>query len=415
MTGQHRHTEACEPLPHCDVCGRPMIPSRSVAAGDVGVCDRPDCRALRDARRATPRGSSAPPAEAPAAVPPGPTSAPKPRAATARRNEDQAAAVAGELDKIRAGKPARFLDLLRDSFRPRRPKATMPDGSPVPATMYGRPTAPPIVADVFAPRAFPFARDYVGPATVLDRTAAWLAAISTVEVAYGQLQHAGPVVLPESGPILPGYYLVRVSLWADDSLPSPLPVRGRIKAGDTVWVPEPLVKLLRDLAVAGRWGGGALDVVDSYTYPVAVRLNEAGWSDAMRDIRSVILEEFGRESDQYRLVKDGYAEAIRTMHGRRGADGSWIYTASGLTRDDIADAVVTASAVNLWRNADAINRLAPGAPVVALQNTDEIVIPDAALAAILDTKTPGRPRLDETGHALGSYKTKRVQEWSVTL
>lgn len=372
-----------------------MIPSRAQANGGVGICDRPTCHDVRDDRL---NGRQRPAAPAAAA-------APRPAAQRATRRSE---AEAAQLDRLADGRSALLLNLLDRSHTPRAPRALMA-GEKIPAEMTKMMPPAPIVDLVHVPISYSYQRPYTGPVEVLDRTAAWVAAISTVEVAHGYRgwQHTGAVELPPAGPILPGYYEVRIAAWYETDMPSPLAATKHVPVGGTVWVAEPLARLLRDLAEAGRWGGGSLDIVDSYTHPVRVRLDQ--WANAIRDIRAKAIQEFGFDAPQYKSVKLSYARAVQTMHGEAKPGGPRAYTPSGIHRDDITAAVKTMMAVTVWRNADAINRLAPD-KVIAIRNTDEIhITPDALYAISIGPHTAGRPKIDVSGLTIGTYKIKRVE------
>lgn len=440
MTYQHwhrnGHTALCEGLAHCDHCGGPMVPSRSAAGGGVGICDRPPCRPAKAARIGAASGSTAAssatstrgtgkwPAAAAPARPVVPAELPegegtdvpevRHRADTAKRLADRAAAVEWAKARIERGDAPNLLNLLVKTHVPRR-KVLKEDGTTFRRAIALRTEMPPIVDAVWKPNGYAFDRAYEGPVCVLDRTAAWVSAFTTVRIAHGQLEHTGPIELPERGELAPGYYEVRIERWHEgDRMPSPLPPVGRLGVGDTVWVAEPLARLLHDLARDGRWGAGAVDVVDSYTCPDAVKLNEGGWADAIRDIREWSLATFGKESTEYRAVKDSYSQAVSIIHGEnRPGAGREYKTGSAVHRDDIADSAKTMHSVTIWRQADQANRLSPDRPIVSMRNTDEVVIPADALAAM--TTDHGKIRglkIDETGVRLGTYKTKHLETWS---
>jgi putative DNA primase/helicase len=249
-------------------------------------------------------------------------------------------------------------------------------------------------------------RPFTGPAVRLDGSGRWISAASSAAVGWDALAHTGPVEIPERGQIMPGAYRVRVHPWAEDG---PCPLGDTPYAGglESVWVMAPTVGLLRDLVQAGRWPD--VTVLDSWTSSHVVRLDESGWVSGIRDLRSHVISTYGRDSDQYREVKTAFGQSFSLMEGKRDPGRSWEF-GCGVQRPDWAFTVYSLSAATMWRTWDRARRLSPDNPPVALQATDEIVVPEAAMdlvtcdAGIRD----GRIRLDPSGSQLGTFKVKGV-------
>jgi len=244
---------------------------------------------------------------------------------------------------------------------------------------------------------------YDGPVAVLDRGGAWVAAVSSVNVAHGQLAHTGPVDT-ETGAVRPGYYLTTYYPWPEAGLPHPLGNLG--KPGDQVLVTAPDMALLRDLHRAGRWPDATAS--DSWTGDPA-RLSD--WAHFVAELRRYAIERHGRGSDAYAAVKTGFGMATSLILGKWDDQGRKVWECK-CRRVDWVHHVKRQSAVTLWRAAD--DCLATtGAELgpVGLRNNDELVIPAGALEAVTTAAVPGKTRpavrIDPAGITLGTFKVKR--------
>lgn len=388
--------ETGEDLP-CVLCaGLTLIRSRCGAARHAQCCPDPDADA--------PTPMPDPPPAAAGTVPETPGTAPHPPAEASRRSTNAAArsgAKSAMVDEFRAalaaGRPLMFLSALEGAFEPRRRvdgRMTRP---------FWRPELPGCTYAVHAVEAWGWQRPYEGPAVVLDRSAAFLSAASSVLVAHGALEHSGP--LDTFDDRRPGYYQVPVHPWYETDLPHPLlHTEKRL----TAWVTAPTVALLRDLEREGRWPGVA--ILDSYTAD-GVRIDE--WARFVNTIRAEAITEYGRDSEQYAEVKDRYSMAFQLMLGSAD-DGGRRRWKCGAQRPDWTQTVRAQAAANLYRWADACRKVAPDSPPVALRNTDELVIPADALDVVTTAPRPGGLRplvIDPDGIKLGSFKVKHLDEW----
>ncbi len=296
------------------------------------------------------------------------------------------------------GRSPRILAALEDEFAPRRRCKGKP---PEP---YWRPPLPGMTFGADVITSWEWERPYSGEVAVLDRSGAFVAAASSVLIAHGQLKPTGPCEFDDRRP---GYYRVQVHPWYElDSLPHPLGEWGSKQA--EVWVPAPVVALLRDLTEAGRWPG--VTVLDSYTSD-GVRLSK--WAEFVNTLRAEAITEHGRDSDQYAAVKTGFGQALALMLGRQvdGVRREWRCKAA---RPDWTHAIQAQSAATLWRWADDCRTVAPDLGPVALRNVDELVIPQAALEVVITTKRSGGRAplgIDPAGIKLGTFKVKAAQAW----
>ncbi len=383
----------------CVLCGAPTrVRSRCGAPRHAGC--RPDDRGPDD--DPTPPAGPPPPAPAAEVTP----AAARPPAGAARRSTNAAArkdAKSVVVDEFRAalaeGKPLMFLSALEGAFEPRRRvdgRMTRP---------FWRPELPGVTYAVHAVEAWGWQRPHEGPAVVLDRSAAFLSAASSVLVGHGALDHTGP--LSEFDDRRPGYYQVQVHPWYEsDALPHPLL---HTHKRETAWVTAPTVALLSDLEREDRWPD--VTILDSYTAD-GVRINE--WARFVNTIRAEAITEYGRDSEQYAEVKDRYSMAFQLMLGS-AEDGGRRRWKCGAQRPDWTQTVRAQAAANLYRWADACRKVAPDAPPIALRNTDELVIPAAALDVVTTAARPGGlPPLviDPDGIKLGSFKVKHLDEWA---
>lgn len=314
----------------------------------------------------------------------------------------------------------RFLEDLRDRFPPRM----RVDGKL--KEPYWRPPMPEITDRVTTSSwswKLP-SWDGGGRFAVLDRTAAYLSAMSSVEVAWSDLVEESL----ERFTGLPGFYKVQVLPWLESGLPHPLGSVGDREAGTEVWVPHPRAELLQGLADAGRYPDGF--ITGAYTCgineegrPRKVRLTE--WAKHMRDARAQVIADFGRydpdagdgQTEAYRYVKTRISQARTMMTGRwePGKGRSYDPTVK-VRRADWGLAVEDQSAVTLWRAADDCRQIAVQAGMaelapLALRNVDELLVPEQAVELITSTPRPGGRRplvVDPSGIALGTFKVKKA-------
>ncbi len=247
----------------------------------------------------------------------------------------------------------------------------------------------------------------------LDRSGAHVASAASVRVAFGQL-------IEQEEPIRwngkPGYWRVDYAPWGEDGTPHPLGGAAReAERVGSVWVPHTRVKLLADLAVQGRWP-------ELGPMPAWIAEHEAEmsrWARHVNDWRCTAIDTHGRDSAEYRAVKEGYSMAVSLMIGTRhvGESRKW---ECDVQRPDWAHAIRDLSACNMWRWCDDLNHVAidagyPEYAPFAIQAQDELWVPPAAVelfttTARRPTTTGGKPRtplrIDETGKTLGTWKLK---------
>ena len=243
---------------------------------------------------------------------------------------------------------------------------------------------------------------YDGPVTALDRSGAWPTALSSVTVAHGALDHAGPADA-DAGTVRPGYYLVTMYRWTEAGLPHPLGELG--KPGEQVLITAPDMALLRELYRAGRWPDAT--AADSWTGDPA-RLSD--WAHFVAELRRYAIERHGRESGAYTAVKTGFGMATSLMLGKWDDDGNKAWECK-CRRVDWVHHVKRQSAVTLWRAADdCLTMTGAALGPVGLRNNDELLIPPGAVEAVTTAVMPGknRPavRIDPDGITLGTFKIK---------
>jgi hypothetical protein len=276
---------------------------------------------------------------------------------------------------------------------------------PYTPTLRGRrpfyaPELPGMVDAAWVVTGYAWQREYTGPALSLDRSGAWISGASSTTVTHGALEHSGAV--PDVA--LPGYYLLEAYPWREDGMPSPL---GSTHPPERVWVAHPTAQLLAHLAHEGRWPDAT--PLDSYT-GVPVRLT--AWVEWVRGIRADIIDEYGRDSEEYISVKRAYGMAMSMMLGTKD-DSMRTEWRCKLRRPDWTHAIQSQASASLWRTADQARHVAPDQAPVALRNVDELVIPPGALASLTADRGKRRPvvTIDETGRTLGTYKVKAIEEW----
>lgn len=292
----------------------------------------------------------------------------------------------------------RFLTDLEKIHVPRR----RVDGRMRPP--YWRPQLPDIIDLVHVVSSWSWYRTgFTGRVAVLDRSGAWIAAASSVDVAHGTLDHAGEGRYRGN----PGLYLVDWHPWTETGMPHPLGRQPR-RDDETAWITAPRAKLLKDLADAGRWPSDGY--LDSYVGD-PVRLRE--WAAHVQAHRIDAIRRHGRDSDQYDAVKVAFSQAVSLMQGTRDPGHARTWKA-GCQRTDWALHIEDQAATTLWRIADECRRLAPGLGPVAMRNVDELLVPVDALATLTEAQPPAtRPavRLDPRGIDLGTFKIKGYEPW----
>lgn len=292
------------------------------------------------------------------------------------------------------GDSLRLLHALETSYAPRRRD---PETRRVRTPLW-RPELPGIWQTVHVISSWNWSRDYHGDVRVLDRSGAFVAAASSVDIAHGALAHTGPLDRFDGAP---GYYEVQVHPWNEAGLPHPIQGAER---RDTVWLPAPAVKLLDDLDKAGRWPG--LDILDSYTGH-AGRLRE--WAGMVNDLRADAIENHGRDSDEYAAVKENFGMALSLLLGTTNESGTGKTWKCFARRPDWTQTIHAQASATLWRWADDCRAMSPELAPVALRNVDEIVLPAEAVEIVTTQKRPGGRApmtVDPSGIKLGSFKVK---------
>lgn len=336
------------------------------------------------------------------------TSIPRPRrtaaTAAAQRAERESArshALWLALDAIDQGRYPRVLDALEG-------RAGRDEGGPYAPIVRGRwpywhPPLPACTWDVWdAAGGYGWSRPFAGPVVTLDRSGAFVAATSSVEVAHGALEHTG-----ETDDVSrPGYYLVVRHPWYHGA-DVPDPLGGVHRSKTQVWVPQPIAKLLRDLAEEGRWADIA--VLDSWTAQPC-RLWE--WSSKFVNdgLRDYSIDKYGRGSEEYDRVKQAFSLSLALLAGRWDDERGRRVWGCRAARPDWRHAILAQAAVSAWRWVDDMRRMCPPElGPVAMRHVDEIVLPEDALGIVTSTDRPGggRPlRIDDRGVALGTFKIK---------
>jgi hypothetical protein len=339
------------------------------------------------------------PAAAPARKPAAPRAARTGRARS--RTKEQQDATAAAIAALDTGQPVRLLDALENG--PFAPLRLIEDGDRR-SLPFWQPPLPGITFATSIVTGYSWERPYAGSATVLDRSGAWVAAASSVQIAHGALEHTGP--LAEFGG-RPGYYQVAVYPWYESAvMPSPL---GHVKH-ETAWIPAPTAALLRELVNQGRWPDVA--VLDSYTGDPC-RLSD--WTTHVNALRAHAISTYGRQSPRYNDVKEAFGMAMSLMLGvvDDGVRRTWKCKAR---RPDITHHVQAQAAATLWRWGDDCRQVTPDLPPVALRNIDELVVPTDAVDVLTRTPRPGGRKpleLDELGVKLGTFKIKGTEQWEV--
>lgn len=266
---------------------------------------------------------------------------------------------------------------------------------------------PPAVAwEARVMREWGWSRPYTGDLMVLDLSAAWVSAMTSVDVALGELEHTADREYVKR----PGYYLVRVHEWDEPWMPHPL---GDVP-GETVWTTARAVDCLRELVAQDRWP--ECEILDSWT---GERAGLDKWAHHINGLRCEAIRRFGRDSAEYERVKDTFSKTVVGWLGwipddRPNAEREWRH--DRCRRADWTHAIQAQAAYSLWQLADDFRRMAPEHPPVQLRKVDEILIPPAAWPLLEGRERPGlvagsgKPRrpvqVDPDGLVLGSLKVK---------
>jgi hypothetical protein len=247
-----------------------------------------------------------------------------------------------------------------------------------------------------------WSRRYKGDTVTLDRSGAFVAAASSVQVAHGELEHTGPLDEFEGRP---GYYQVQVHPW-HFSKEAPHPLHGAHRR-ETAWVPAPTVALLVDLHEQDRWAD--VTILDSYTAEGA-RLSK--WTEHVNQLRREAITTYGRESEQYAMVKEAFGMALSLMLGSPRDSGTGRVWRCAAQRPDWTHTIQAQASATIYRWAEACRQQVPaGLGPVALRNVDELVIPAEALDIVTSTERPGGlppMKIDPDGIKLGTFKVKNA-------
>lgn len=317
---------------------------------------------------------------------------------TTGRKAQQATITETMIAALAEGKAPKFLDALEGAFAPLR----VYDDAGHRSKHHMQPELPGITfGGVQVVTGFAWQRPYSGRVAVLDRSGAWLAAMSSALVAHSGLANTGEIEYDG----MPGYYQLIAHPWYESAvMPSPI---GNVTTGEPVWLPAPTVHLLRDLVRQGRWPD--VDVLDSYTAP-GVRLTD--WTTLLKAVRAYAITTYGRDSEQYDMVKRAIGQVTSLLLGEW--DGSRRVWHCLMRRADYTHTWQSQGSSTLWRWHDACRQVAPELPPVALQNTDELVVPYDAVEILTTTRRPGDldpMMIDPSGIKLGSFKIKSIEIW----
>lgn len=295
--------------------------------------------------------------------------------------------------EVSVSRAYRALDLLYRTHGPRR-QGRLP---------YWRPVPPPVVlGEVHEPRwSWRMSECPLGAGevlTVLDQTAAYLAAIASVEVPHGPLTHQPRVRWRRPGSV--GFWLIDWHDWHDPRLMSPL---GSARRGGMVWVASPTLDLLDQLSTDGVWP--EVRVHDAWLSDAPVRLR--AWSRTICRDREAAID--AGDGELVAAIKLGYSQAVTVMQTR---DAAHIY------RPDWSVLIRAQFAASAWRRA--WRAVLGGYRIVGASHVDELVMPrdDARTLYRRRGETPAPPIvLDLSGRTVGTYKVKipaiPFGEWQV--
>lgn len=248
----------------------------------------------------------------------------------------------------------------------------------------------------------------------LDRNGAFLSAASSALFAHGALDHTGTVLAgtPAARGKIPGYFRIDWHEWPDSRVVSPL---GSAELSGKVWIAHPTLELLAQLEEKGEWP--EIRVHDSWTCDRTVRFRE--WATAVNNDRAAALRDVRADEDHdpalmpgdtdcdcascpwYKAVKDGYSMAVQLMRGP--AEGRESEVKSAVKRPDWYHTIHAQHAATTWRYVH--TALRAGYEPVMMGSTDEVAYPTLALPELQDK---GLIKIDESGIALGTFKTKET-------
>jgi hypothetical protein len=263
---------------------------------------------------------------------------------------------------------------------------------------YWRPVAAPVSARVTEP-AWSYRREVTphvdGPlrprdhVVTIDATAAYVSAISTVEVAHGPLRTTG---LREYDSRHVGLWRIETPTWNDARLFSPL---GTAHHPSTITVTTPTMRLLAQVADQGYMS--LPKIVDSWTSTTSCRLR--AWSVRIAAARRAALVD-PSYAGEYEDVKTAYSQAVVLLGVK---DKSPIY------RPDWAQFIRAQHAANMWRKMWACT-LTCG-PILGAGTVDEISITRRTMGIMDDMRERGmRPPIMIESHTtdrLGTFTVKR--------
>lgn len=246
-----------------------------------------------------------------------------------------------------------------------------------------------------------------GGLLVLDRTAAHLSALSTVEVAHGALEDAGEIPFDRN---LAGYFKAAYFDWEEEGTPHPFgSAAAEARKNGHAWLPHTRVRLLADLAGQCRWP--ELGDMPAWVCDKPAQMRE--WAAYINGLRCEAIDEHGR-GPEYEAVKAAFSSAITSMGGAWTPGQGRQYKTGLVHRPDWTFSIQDLSSVTMWRWFDRLRRLAiendrrEWAPV-AIRNEDEMLIPADALKLFATVKAAGAARplvIDEDGKRLGTWKVK---------
>lgn len=304
-------------------------------------------------------------------------------------------------DPVRPAPPKiRFLDDLVYRFPPTA-RDEHADGKRRMLKPYWRPRQPEVMDLVRVQSSAAWVRPGwtdLADLTHLDRSGAFISSASSVDVALGELEPIG-----DGGYAGPGLYKATVFPWPHaDELPSPLPG----EPGEQVWICSPRAQLLSKLAAAGRWPEAHF--TGRYIGRQSVRLDR--WAAHVATVRADVLDRYGRDSAEYKAVKDGFGQAVTLMGGSRSPGQRREWPNSQVHRPDYCWSIQEQHAVTMWRWADACLAVTGRGPA-AMQALDELVVERDQLEQLTATRAPGMSaplQLDPSGKRLGTFKIKSV-------
>lgn len=250
-------------------------------------------------------------------------------------------------------------------------------------------------------------RDFPPGAEIVTLTenGPYLAALATVKIAHGALNHIGPYEYqPAPDDVAPGYYRITVPRWAfSGSIVSPLGDSARLETEDTVWVAAPTVSLLLELERDGYLG--AFRIVDSWTAPVQNGFRT--WAQTLRANRSQFLDQVeavhpdGETAPagcdcapcrRYQRFEASVNEALTGMLTGAGTDTH---------RPDWAHTVYAAHSADMWKKAWRYSNSTR--PLVAMPHLDEVIVPREDLQKAMEhTERPFQ--VDLSGRTVGALR-----------